>query len=136
LKEIIRKQVLAARDAMPPDERKAKEPGDRRSPFFSSGIHVRARHPVLRLLPKRGGHAPDDPARVDRRQTVILPKVRGGNLGLFEIRNFATDVSPGAWGIPEPREVNPVRLDEIDIVLVPGAALMSAATGSGMARIL
>ena len=53
---------------------------------------------------------------------VILPKVNGKELELFEIKNFDKDVSSGAWGIPEPRASAPVRLDELDIIIVPGAA--------------
>ncbi len=53
---------------------------------------------------------------------VILPKVKGKELGLFEVKNFDRDVSPGAWGIPEPRESSPARLDKIDLIIVPGAA--------------
>lgn len=53
---------------------------------------------------------------------VILPKVQGAELALFEIASFDKDVSPGAWGIPEPHETKPVRLDEIELILVPGAA--------------
>jgi 5-formyltetrahydrofolate cyclo-ligase len=53
---------------------------------------------------------------------IILPKVQGAELALFEIRDLDKDVSPGAWGIPEPHGTRPVRLDEIDLILVPGAA--------------
>ncbi len=53
---------------------------------------------------------------------VILPKVKGKELELFEIHNFDKDVSPGAWGILEPCETAPAKLDALDIILVPGAA--------------
>lgn len=53
---------------------------------------------------------------------VVLPKVQGEGLALFEIRDFETDVSPGTWGIPEPCEKRPVMLDAVDLVLVPGLA--------------
>lgn len=53
---------------------------------------------------------------------VALPKVAGTRLELFEISNYDTDVSPGAWGIPEPREPRPVGPGEIDLIIVPGAA--------------
>ena len=53
---------------------------------------------------------------------VILPKVQGSELALFEITDFDKDVAPGAWDIPEPNEGRPVQLDEIDIIIVPGAA--------------
>ena len=53
---------------------------------------------------------------------VVLPKVKGKELGLFEIKNFDRDISSGAWGIPEPRESAPAGLAEVDVVIVPGAA--------------
>ncbi len=53
---------------------------------------------------------------------IILPKVAGKELFLFEIRDFDKDVSSGAWGISEPRGTARVRLDDIDIIIVPGAA--------------
>lgn len=53
---------------------------------------------------------------------VILPKVKGTELALYEIADWDQDVSPGAWGIPEPHENRPVELGEIDLILMPGAA--------------
>ena len=53
---------------------------------------------------------------------VILPKVKGKDLGLFEIRDFDKDIAPGAWGIPEPRESVPARIEDVDLMIVPGAA--------------
>lgn len=53
---------------------------------------------------------------------VVLPKVKGKDLALFEIRDFDKDVSPGTWGILEPHEKNPVLLDVVDLVIVPGLA--------------
>lgn len=52
---------------------------------------------------------------------VVLPKVRGTVLELLEVRDFDGDVAPGAWGIPEPQGTSPVALDDIDLVIVPGA---------------
>ena len=53
---------------------------------------------------------------------VVLPKVKGKELALFEIKDFDGDVSPGAWGIPEPRESGPFDLRDIDLIVTPGAA--------------
>ena len=52
---------------------------------------------------------------------VVLPKVEGAELALLEIADFDNDVAPGAWGIPEPRGSTSVTLDEIDLIVVPGA---------------
>ena len=59
---------------------------------------------------------------LDEGKRVALPKVKGKGLELFEINNFDKDVSPGAWGILEPCEIAPAKLDDMDIIIVPGAA--------------
>jgi 5-formyltetrahydrofolate cyclo-ligase len=53
---------------------------------------------------------------------VILPKVKGKELALFEIKDFDKDVSPGVWGIPEPHESHPADLSDIDLIVTPGVA--------------
>ncbi len=53
---------------------------------------------------------------------VILPKVAGKELTLYEIKDFDADVETGTWGIPEPRTLVPAKLDEIDLMIMPGAA--------------
>src|SRR5512135_1697254 len=55
---------------------------------------------------------------------VVLPKVKGKELELFEIGNFDRDVRPGAWGIPEPEGPGATRADlkNIGLIIVPGAA--------------
>ncbi len=53
---------------------------------------------------------------------VVLPKVKGKELELFEILDVERDIAPGAWGIPEPRETRTARVEDIDLILVPGAA--------------
>ncbi len=53
---------------------------------------------------------------------VILPKVAGRELSLFEIRDFDNDVSLGLWNIPEPHETTPARVSDVDLIVVPGAA--------------
>ena len=53
---------------------------------------------------------------------VALPKVKGMELELYEIGNFDLDVAPGAWGIPEPEHGRPVKIEDIGLIVVPGAA--------------
>ncbi len=52
---------------------------------------------------------------------VILPKVRGKELALFQIRDFDRDTKSGAWDIPEPERGTPVKAQDIDLIVVPGA---------------
>ena len=57
-------------------------------------------------------------------KTLCLPRVLGGRrMAAFRVADPASDLVPGAWGIPEPREGLPeVPPLEIDLVLVPGSA--------------
>jgi len=122
LKREIRKQVLSARDGMSPAERakKSREIEERLfslSEFKSSRVvmffasfrsEVETGHMIRRALSSG--------------KRVVLPKVKGGDLALFEIRDFEKDVSPGAWDIPEPHEAAPAELRDIDLIVMPGAA--------------
>jgi len=53
---------------------------------------------------------------------IILPKVNGEDLRLFEIHDVDKDLSQGTWGIPEPREIYPVTILDVDFMIVPGVA--------------
>jgi 5-formyltetrahydrofolate cyclo-ligase len=122
LKKEIRKQVLAARDSMLPARRttKSREIEER---LFSLANFMSARA-VLFFASFRSEVETGPMIRraLALGKRVILPKVKGKELELFEIKNFDKDISPGAWGIPEPRESAPVTLDQIDVIVVPGAA--------------
>lgn len=122
LKKTLRKKALAARDGLFPGQRAAKSreiegrlfslpefKSARVVLFFASFQSEVDTIPMIRRALASG-------------KRVVLPKVEGKELELFEIRNIDSDVSPGAWGIPEPRGSAPVKLDELDIIIVPGAA--------------
>lgn len=121
LKNELRKQVLAARDGLMPEERKKKS-RDIETRFFA--LHeYRIASSVLFYASFRSEvetHAMIRRALAEGKRTM-LPKVAGKQLALFEIRSFDADLSPGAWGIPEPRETAPVDLRDIDLIVVPGA---------------
>ena len=54
---------------------------------------------------------------------VILPRVEGEDLGLYEITDMDRDLRPGAMGIPEPSgDVRRADVNEADIIIVPGVA--------------
>jgi 5-formyltetrahydrofolate cyclo-ligase len=122
LKKEIRKKVLAVRDGLLPGQRAAKSK-EIEGRLFSLP-EFKSAHVVMFFASFR---SEVDTIPMIRRalgdgKRVILPKVNGDKLELFEIRNFDSDVSPGAWGIPEPCWSTPVKLDELDVIIVPGAA--------------
>ena len=57
-------------------------------------------------------------------KTLLLPRVEREGLTLYEVRDLARDLSPGTWGIREPRpEYCPVSDPGIvDFALIPGVA--------------
>ena len=122
LKKTLSKKVLAARDGLLPGQRTAKSreieerlfslpelKSARTVLFFASFRSEVDTIPMIRRALASG-------------KRVMLPKVKGKELELFEIKNVDSDVSPGAWGILEPRGSAPVKLDELDVIIVPGAA--------------
>ena len=122
VKDTLRKQVLNARAALSPAVRHAKSalieerlfalPAFHEATvvmFFASFRSEADTHPMIRRALAEG-------------KRVVLPKVQGQALVLIEIGDFDRDVSPGAWGIPEPRSGVPVRLGDIGMIIVPGAA--------------
>lgn len=122
VKQELRKQVLAARNAMPPAERSAKSSEIAGRLFDLPAMRSAGTVLFFAAFRSEVDTAPMIRLALDRGMRVVLPKVQGRELGLFEISDYARDVSPGAWGIPEPTESHPVRLEQVDVVIVPGAA--------------
>ena len=122
MKTTIRKKVLAARFKLTPEQRGVKSaeieaklfglPEYRAASivmFFASfQSEVETHHMIRRALAEG--------------KRVVLPKVKGKELALFEIKSFDKDVHPGAWGIPEPDGGMPAELKDIGLIVVPGAA--------------
>ena len=122
MKDLVRKTVLDARHRLSPEQRRAKSaeienrvfllPEFRSAAivmlFASFQSEVETHHLIRRALAEG--------------KRVVLPKVKGKDLELIEIENFDRDVSPGAWGIPEPDRGRRVEPGEVGLIVVPGAA--------------
>ncbi len=57
-------------------------------------------------------------------KSLLLPRVERGALGLYEVRDLAVDLEPGAWGIrePKPDRCSPADPGRVNFALVPGVA--------------
>jgi len=121
MKDQLRKQILAARRALTPDERSAKSREIEQKLFGLPEFHKATRvmfyasfqsevetHSMIRRTLEEG-------------KLVVLPRVKGKELELLEITNFDRDVSPGAWGIPEPGQGEPAVVQSLGLIVVPGA---------------
>lgn len=122
LKKSLRQQILAERFKLSPAERTFKS-REIATKFFSLD-EVRTASAILFYASFRSEVETHDMIRRARAEgkRVVLPKVKGKDLALFEIRDFDRDVGPGAWDIPEPVSGRPATLDGIDVIVVPGAA--------------
>lgn len=128
-KRALRERVIAARDALPADERDA---GSRAIAARIAGLpaYVRARC-VLLTLPFRSEWDPRAliAAALAAGKTVALPRVDGATrmLDLHAVTDVARETAPGFRGIPEPRPEQPrVDVAAVDFVLVPGVAFDAA----------
>ncbi len=121
MKKKIRKELLAQRDGLPPEQRSSKSrkieerlfalPEFRAARvvmFFASFRSEVETLPMIRRALAEG-------------KRVVLPKVAGRDLALFEIRDVDRDVQTGTWGIPEPVQGASVAVQDIDFLIVPGA---------------
>ena len=63
---------------------------------------------------------------LSKRKRVVVPVVQPGTkrLRLSEVRDPATELAPGAFGVREPvrKAFRPVPIRDLDLVLVPGIA--------------
>lgn len=121
VKDSLRQQVLDARFRLSAGERKAKSRQIEERLFALP--EFRAARSILFYASFRSEVETWDMIRraLAEGKRVILPRVRGKQLALFEIRNFDEDVKPGTWDIPEPVSGRPAAVQEADLVIVPGS---------------
>jgi len=122
LKKKIRKEVLAVRDRMPLEERRVKSQAIEQRLFTLPEFQAAGTVLFFASFRSEVETAPMIRRALSAGKRVILPRVNGGKLDLFEIFNYDHDTAPGCWGIPEPRIAEQVPIDAVDIIVLPGAA--------------
>jgi 5-formyltetrahydrofolate cyclo-ligase len=122
MKASLRKKITDARNGLSQNERwiKSQEIGKR---LFHLPAFVRA----STIMFFASFRSEVDTIQMIRKalaegKHIVMPKVKGKTLFLYEIKDFDKDTTPGTWGIPEPHERRPVRLDVVDLMIVPGLA--------------
>lgn len=120
-KDSLRQEILEVRFRLPATERKAKSRIIEKR-LFSLPEFIAARL-ILFYASFRSEVETWDMIKnaLAKGTRLALPKVKGKELALFEIKDFDRDVAPGAWGILEPQNGRPVQRDDIDLIVVPGA---------------
>lgn len=122
-KSAVREEALQRRDAIPFAVRRAKGAAIRERLFGLEAFGAAQR--VLFYASFRSEAPTEDMIRAAMAlgKEVLLPKVDEENCALTKhIINGMHEVSPGYMGIPEPTSEQCVRVEEIDLILVPGVA--------------
>ncbi len=122
MKKEIRKRVLAERDRLSAEQRTSKSREIEKRLISLPEFNASQAVLFFAAFKSEVDTAPMIRNALASGKRVILPKVAGKELSLFEIKDFDRDVSLGSWNIPEPHEAMPARMAEVDLVVVPGVA--------------
>lgn len=122
----LRKNVIAGRNAMAPKQL-AKKSAVIATKFLALPEYQRATT-VMAYVDFRNevqtASIIENALYQGKRLVVPITDVPNKRLILSQIVNFPDDLTPGTWGIlePKPHCVRPVEPGEIDLVIVPGVA--------------
>jgi 5-formyltetrahydrofolate cyclo-ligase len=125
-KAVIRQEMLAKRDALDPAGRAAKS--QLIKTYFFSLPEILAAKSLMFYVSFRSEVETHIMIKYAMAigMKVIVPKTDTKNkqLILYRLENYEEDLSPGVWGIMEPKaeKLSPVSYDEIDVVIAPGVA--------------
>lgn len=127
-KKRLRREMIARRDAMPAAERERFAASIARR--VGALAQYRSARTVLATMSIGSEFSTRhfiDRARADGK-AVVLPRItaeRPKHLELHAVRDFALDLVPGVWDIPEPDPARCPRVEitAVDFALVPALAL-------------
>jgi 5-formyltetrahydrofolate cyclo-ligase len=120
-KKLIRKELLARRDALPAPERRLCGKAIQRR-LLETALFQRSR--VLGLYSPVRNEVPTDAifrAALARGKRPAYPRVQGASLEFIEVAD-PDDLEKGAFGILEPKGDRRIALGEMDLLIVPGVA--------------
>ncbi|MBI5739328.1 MAG: 5-formyltetrahydrofolate cyclo-ligase [Nitrospirae bacterium] len=124
MKKTLRERLLKKRDRITPEQKKGKEAAIRKRLYASADF--KKAQSILFYASFRS--EVDTAACIEHalklKKEIVLPRVESKKrmLRLFAINNIS-EIEPGYMGIPEPavRKSGERGLNEIDVVIVPGA---------------
>ena len=124
-KKELRKKILALRDTLPLEERGKNNKSIHSRLFFlpefvtakTLAFYVSFKSEVLT------GTMIREALSLGKAVVVPITDLANRRLKLSRIVDYTADLAPGTWGIlePKPECIRPVALEEIDLVIVPGA---------------
>jgi 5-formyltetrahydrofolate cyclo-ligase len=123
-KREARRLALAARDALPPAERERLGEAIRARVLELPELAAAATVMLFASFRSEIDTAPLADWVLRAGKVLCLPRVLAPRtMAAFRVRDRATDLVPGKWDIPEPREGLPeVPPEAVDLVFVPGSA--------------
>lgn len=125
MKKELRRQVLAARQRLQPEEVKEK------SRLITVALlelpELQAAETVLAYMDFRQevetGPLLQELMRLGKKVALPVTDVASKNLWLYQVQDLEEDIEPGVWGIRQPKTSLPaVRPEQLDVVIVPGVA--------------
>jgi 5-formyltetrahydrofolate cyclo-ligase len=125
-KKELRKKILALRDSLPSEERQQKSRSIH-SRLFSLPEFIAARTVAFFVSFKSEVITETmikESLSLGKAVVVPVTDLAGKRLQFSLVLDYETDLAPGTWGILEPRpdRLQPVPLEEVDLIIAPGAA--------------
>lgn len=132
-KRRLRRRVLAARDALPETERRRRSAA---ACARALALPELAGATTVLAFAAFGSEVDTRPlceAVLARGQRLCLPRVEAQReMVAVAVGDLDRDLTPGAWGIPEPRPGLPVvDPGEVDVAVVPGAVFDARGSRAG-----
>lgn len=124
VKQQIRETIREKRDAM------AKEEVERKSGAIAKKLEATVEYREAKTVlfyAAKGNEVQtkkliNDALKSGKKVLLPITNTAAGELGVAEIRDYSSDLKPGAFGIMEPKQRSAVEEEEIDVVIVPGVA--------------
>lgn len=123
-KSEARRLALAARDALSPAERERRAAAVRARALELPELHAAGTVMLFAAFRTELDTLPLARRVLDAGKRLCMPRVLGPHImAAFHVADVDSDLVPGKWDIPEPREGSrEVPPQEMDLVFVPGSA--------------
>jgi 5-formyltetrahydrofolate cyclo-ligase len=133
LKRSIRSNTLKKRDAIPLPVRRVKDSAIKNNLFSLAKFKDAGR-----ILLYASFRSEVDTLRIIQEslqmgKKVMLPKVKDDTLEIYEI-NSMEELAPGYMGIPEPSSSIERGINDVDMVIIPGAAFDTSGSRLGYGK--
>ncbi|MBI5848459.1 MAG: 5-formyltetrahydrofolate cyclo-ligase [Nitrospirae bacterium] len=123
-KASLRKEILAKRDSIPPVVKKIKDKSILERLFSLDEVKTAKTIFLFASFRSEVDTFGMIQRALDEGKRVVLPRVEGQNLGLYEIKN-RDELVPGYMKIPEPSVLTDDRkcgINDVAAIIIPGAA--------------